>query len=285
MLCGPRRGRVRPPSIVDDAIGPQSDPAGGSDDAAAPIAEDIAVRGDRYRRAGHQVIGHHDVGRPGEMGSEDHDHRRRLWKVVDQFVTDTNLHPTFPGFSGSSIDGAIGESADHRRANRGKTFWFRTVHVCSQRAAASQYHPRACACRAVGPFRIGGSDLDLDGHLQIVRGKTSPSPMKWYRLARNAHRRDTYEVAVADNPACRIEIEPARAGQIDLDPGMHVAAAGIADIVVVGEIQISGDKTCGHPKRAHRLDHEHSQVTTTPASDFKSEEGVLNPFLMPGNVD
>ena len=31
------------------------------------------------------------------MDSEDHDHRCRLWKVVDQLVADTNFHPTFPG--------------------------------------------------------------------------------------------------------------------------------------------------------------------------------------------
>ena len=66
--------------------------------------------------------------------------------------------------------------------------------------------------------------------------------MKWYRLARYAHYRDTYEVAVTDNAACRIEIEPARAGQIDLDPGMHVAAAGMPIVVVVPDMQISGDK-------------------------------------------
>src|SRR5271166_2212032 len=43
--------------------------SGGSDDAATPIAEDVSVGEDRHGRAGGQVIGHDDVGRPGEMGA------------------------------------------------------------------------------------------------------------------------------------------------------------------------------------------------------------------------
>src|SRR5271165_3998908 len=95
MLRGPRGGQVRLPSIVDEAIGPQSGPAGRSDDAAAPIAEDITVGENRHRRVGHQVIGDDDVGCPREMDPEDHDHRCRLWKVVDQLVADTDFHSAF----------------------------------------------------------------------------------------------------------------------------------------------------------------------------------------------
>ena len=51
--------------------------------------------------------------------------------------------------------------------------------------------------------------------------------MQRYRLAWIAHHRDTDQVAVADDPAGRIEIDPAGARQIDLDPGMGVAAAGM----------------------------------------------------------
>ena len=69
-------------------------------------------------------------------------------------------------------------------------------------------------------------------------------------------------------PLCRIEIDPAGAGQIDLDPSMRVAAAGIV-VVVVRDMQISGDKACGHPKRAYRLDHEHGEVTRD-SSRFRS---------------
>src|SRR5450432_1543125 len=130
MLCGPRGGQVRPPGIVDDAIGPQSDAAGGSDDAAAPIAEDIAIGRDRHRRAGHEVIWHDDVGRPGEMGSEDHDHRRRLREVVDQFEADTNLHLTISGVSGPSTDRAVDEWTTTKLTGE-RPLWFRTFGSAS----------------------------------------------------------------------------------------------------------------------------------------------------------
>ena len=58
------------------------------------IAEDVAVGGDRHGRAGGQVVGHDDVGRPGEMDAQYHDHGCGLWEVVNQFVANTNLHPT-----------------------------------------------------------------------------------------------------------------------------------------------------------------------------------------------
>jgi hypothetical protein len=89
-----------------------------------------------------------------------------------------------------------------------------------------------------GPSASGasGGDVDLNGHSQIVRGKTGPSAVQRYRLAWIAHHRDTHEAAVADDPACRIEIDPAGAGQIDLDPGVRVSTAGIAVVVVVRDM-------------------------------------------------
>ena len=93
-----------------------------------------------------------------------------------------------------------------------------------------------------GPVRPGasGGDVDLNGHSQIVRGETGPSAVQRYRLAWIAHHCDTHEAAVADDPACRIEIDPAGAGQIDLDPGVRVSTAGIAVVV--------GSGTCKYPE-------------------------------------
>jgi hypothetical protein len=65
---------------------------------------------------------------------------------------------------------------------------------------------------------------------------------------------------------------------------MHVAAAGIVIIVVVREIQISRDKPCGHPKRAHCLDHEYGKVATAPAAKVQCEKRVLNTLFMPGHM-
>ena len=56
--------------------------------------------------------------------------------------------------------------------------------------------------------------------------------MQRYRLAWITNHRYTYEVAVADAPAGRIEIDPAGTGQIDLEPGMRVATASMRIVVV-----------------------------------------------------
>src|ERR1700730_6607029 len=99
-MLGSRRGNhVRQATITNDSIAQQAHSARRSDDAAAPIAVDIAVRGDRHGRADGQVVGHDDVGRPGEMDAQNHDHGCGLWKVVKQFVANTNLHPTSPDFT------------------------------------------------------------------------------------------------------------------------------------------------------------------------------------------
>ena len=52
--------------------------------------------------------------------------------------------------------------------------------------------------------------------------------MQRHRLARVARHRDTDEVAGADNAVGGIELDPAGARQIDLNPGMRRAAADIA---------------------------------------------------------
>ena len=45
--------------------------------------------------------------------------------------------------------------------------------------------------------RFRGSDIDLDGHSQIVRGETGPSTVQRYRLPWIAHRRDAIDVAIS----------------------------------------------------------------------------------------
>jgi hypothetical protein len=39
--------------------------------ATAPIAEHVPIGGDRHGRVGGQIVGRDDVGRPGEMASQD----------------------------------------------------------------------------------------------------------------------------------------------------------------------------------------------------------------------
>src|SRR5271155_625852 len=108
--------------------------------------------------------------------------------------------------------------------------------------------------------------------------------MERYCLARITHDRDTNEVAVADNAIGWIEIDPTRSRQIDLSPGVRVTAAHIASVVVTGDVQISGDEACRDTKGAHRLDHQHGKVTTTPAAEFESLQRGLNALLMSAYV-
>jgi len=105
--------------------------------------------------------------------------------------------------------------------------------------------------------------------------------MERYRLARFAHHRDTNEVAVADDAAGWIEIDPAGPRQIDLSPSVGVAAPPVA---VIGDVQISRHEACGHPEGAHSIDHQHGKVTTAPTSECQSLDRRLNTLLMPAYV-
>jgi hypothetical protein len=100
-----------------------------------------------------------------------------------------------------------------------------------------------------------------------------------YGLARIAHHRDANKVAIADNSAAWVEINPAGSGQIDLSPGMGVAAAGL----VIGDVQISRDEARGHPEGTGGIDHQHGKVATAPASECQSLERGLN--ALRANVD
>jgi len=65
------------------------------------FAEAIAIGKDRHRGAvGGQVIGHDDVGGPAEMRAEHHDDRRRLRKIIDEFIADPDLHAGSPSPTG-----------------------------------------------------------------------------------------------------------------------------------------------------------------------------------------
>src|SRR4249920_2846727 len=118
----------------------------------------------------------------------------------------------------------------------------------------------------------------------MVRRVTGPGAVQRYRMAWIAHHRDPDEAAVADDPAGRVEIDPARPRQIDLGPGVGVSAAVIPVVAAIRQMQIAGDKARRHSQRAHGLDHEHSEVATASTSDPESERRVLNSLLVPGHM-
>jgi hypothetical protein len=76
-LLRPGRHDVGQAAVVDHTVG-VGDAAGRRDDPAAPVAEQVAVGGDRHRRVGDAVVGHQDVRHPRIVDVEHEDHRRRL---------------------------------------------------------------------------------------------------------------------------------------------------------------------------------------------------------------
>jgi predicted N-formylglutamate amidohydrolase len=99
------------------------------------------------------------------------------------------------------------------------------------------------------------------------------------------HDRDAHEVLISDHAARRIEVDPARAGNVDLNPGMGVAAGDtVVVVIVIGKMQISGYEPRGDPKRAQSRNHEHRKVATASAREFQGPDRILSSFLVPRHM-
>jgi hypothetical protein len=97
--------------------------------------------------------------------------------------------------------------------------------------------------------------------------------------------RDADEFVIANAAARRIEVDPARAWNVDLDPGVGVAAGNtIVVIVIIGQMQISGHEASGNAAGAKRRYHQHGEVTTTAAAEIERADGRLDTLLVPRNV-
>ena len=116
-LLRARRDDVRQSGVVDQRIGADSSHAGRRDDAAAPVAEGIAIRADRQRRDRDQVIRPDDIGRPRVVDVQHEDHRCRLRTLVDQFTSDTDLHDLPYRASATRSESMM---ADRKPAQRGR---------------------------------------------------------------------------------------------------------------------------------------------------------------------
>jgi hypothetical protein len=69
--------------------------AGRRNDAAAPVAEPIAIRRDRHGRIHGQAVGDNDVRRAREMCAQYHDHWRQPRELVVHFESDAKLHSKY----------------------------------------------------------------------------------------------------------------------------------------------------------------------------------------------
>ena len=108
-------------------------------------------------------------------------------------------------------------------------------------------------------LRLGYVDRDL--HAQFIAGSAEKGAGQGRRLRGIARDRDADEILAADQPVGGVELDPARAGQEDLTPGVRRPAAQANGLVVVlRDVDIAGDETGGDAKRARSLDHQDREV-------------------------
>src|SRR5580704_7224073 len=127
-------------------------------------------------------------------------------------------------------------------------------------------------------------DLHRDFHGQVIRRGAVPGALQRNCLARVMRDRDADELFIADAASRRIEVDPARTGNVDLDPGVGVAAGGTIVVVVIGQMQISGHEASGDAAAAKRGYHQHGEVTTTAAAEIERADGRLDALLVPRYV-
>src|SRR5208337_1077705 len=78
----------------------QADPALGSHDPGAPIAEAVAIGRGRHRGIGPQMVRKDDVGGARIVNVQRQYHGRRLVTFVDQLIADPDLHHGLLGCDG-----------------------------------------------------------------------------------------------------------------------------------------------------------------------------------------
>ena len=92
----PRLGGDDVVDAVDQRVRGDARLAGRSHDAAAPVAEGVAVGRHRKGRLGHDPVRNDDVGCVREVDVQHQDHRCRLRTVVHQLVAYADLHGPAP---------------------------------------------------------------------------------------------------------------------------------------------------------------------------------------------
>src|SRR6476661_122214 len=92
MLNRRREHWIRQAAVANDAISGKAHATGGRDNAATPIAEQVAIGRDFDDWVCGEEVRHNDIRRTGKVCAQYHDHRRRLWKIVEHFESDAQLH-------------------------------------------------------------------------------------------------------------------------------------------------------------------------------------------------
>lgn len=117
-----------------------------------------------------------------------------------------------------------------------------------QRPQADFIIPMYLAISSAGsPCR---SNLYRNFHGQMIRRGPEPYALQRDRLARVMRDRDADEVLISHDASRRVEVDPARTGHVDLDPGVGVAASSA--VVIIGQMHISGYEPRGNSAQAQR---------------------------------
>src|SRR5580704_8005493 len=128
-------------------------------------------------------------------------------------------------------------------------------------------------------------DLHGDFHGEIIGRSPEPCALQRNCLARVMRDRDADQFFIADTAARRIEVDPTRTGNVDLDPGVGVAAGGkIVVVIIIGQMQISGHEASGNAAGAKRRYHKHGEVAATAAAEIERADGRLGALLVPRYV-
>src|SRR5450432_3860879 len=123
--------------------------------------------------------------------------------------------------------------------------------------------------------------VDTDLHADIRIGRTEIGAVQRDGLARIACHRHPNEIPGADDAVGRIELDPAGARQIDLNPCMGRAAADIAMRPIARNEQIARHEARGDAETPQRLDHERRIVAAGAGPGLQGVERMLGAVLMP----
>src|SRR5580704_3213523 len=201
---------------------------------------------------------------------------RRGWKSISAAVGTCSIRATMRRGSGASSS---------RRAATPRTCRSPTP---SAREPCRSFASGPMKCRRnerSGAGRRCRADLHGDFHGHVIRRGPEPCALQRNGLARMMRNRDADELFIADAAARRIEIDPARTGNVDLDPGVGVAAGStIVVVIIIGQMQISGHEASGNAAGAKRRYHQHGEVTTTAAAEIERADGRLDTLLVPRDV-
>ena len=182
------------------------------------------------------------------MGAQNHDHGRKTWKVENQFVANTNFHPTPSDFgvpaANQSLGGVIqrldvisATASDHTQTclpqGSGSELGLTYVDAFAQHILSALRRRsnrlaeswRRAMKRGQGCLWHPWRDAYLHLHAEMVRRVSDEGAVERGRVVRITSDRNGDKADLADIAAGGVEIDPTCAWQVDLRPGMGRSAS------------------------------------------------------------